>query len=120
LTTTADENNQHNELVDEDVPEDPPKPPPRPNRPTKQVNGPPSVKLKGELKAVEDNLSRENVFCSSKHNGICPISEEDECVIEINALCRETGPGGHRGEWETSRAVERDRRHEFDESLMCQ
>ena len=74
----------------------------------------------GELKVVEDDSSRENVVCSGKHNGICPRSEEDECVVEINALCRENGPGGHRGEWETSRAVERDWRRKFDESLMCQ
>ena len=50
--TTADENNQHNESVDEDTPEDRPKPPSRPDRPAKQVNGPPSIKLKGEWKAA--------------------------------------------------------------------
>ena len=73
----------------------------------------------GELKVVKDDSSCENVACSGKHNGICPRSEEDGYVIEINVLCRENGPGGHRGEWETSRAVERDWRRKFDVSVRC-
>ena len=46
--TTADENNQRNEAVDDDVPEDPPDPPPPLDEPADRQDEPPSVELEGE------------------------------------------------------------------------
>jgi hypothetical protein len=54
-TTAVDENGQRSEMDVEDAPEDPPESPPpmpMPDEPARLENGPPSVELEGEWKAV--------------------------------------------------------------------
>ena len=57
---------------------------------------------------VEDVWDRRNVVDSGGYDGIDPRSDENERVVETNALRRGIGPGGHRGEQEATGDVERD------------
>jgi len=49
-------------------------------------------------RAVEVDWGRQRVSNRGEHDGIHTSTEENEHVVETNALCRETEPGCHSGE----------------------
>ena len=72
------------------------------------------MELQEESEVIEGEPDRANVVDSARHDGTHPRSDGNARVVETNAQCRNTGPGGHLGERGGSRDVECDRERQSD------
>ena len=83
-STAADENDQRNETVDDDVPMGPPEPPLPPDEPAQRLNRPPSVELEGERRLV---TSSENARTSNEAD----VLGASGCVEDIGNVQKKLG-----------------------------
>ena len=80
----ADENDQCNETVDDDIPMGPPGPPLPPDEPTQRLNRPPSIELEGERRLV---TSSENARTSNEAD----MLGASGCVKDIGNVQKKLG-----------------------------
>ena len=97
-TMKADEDDQRNEAIIDDLPIGPPDPPPPPDEPANRQNEPPSVELEGER---EESASSEDARTSNKADVSGASIRDEDTRTRPKNLWNASGNGWSEGEKKT-------------------